>query len=86
MRIDPGPELEFGADGYGLVDRQFAVVAQVGQSCRRFLIKSHLVLQSSRRLLHDPRHPRAVRAADEIINIIIYLFRINKISEKKKKH
>lgn len=65
MRIYPRPELEFGPDRHGLVDGQFTVVGQIGQSSRRFLVQSHLILESSRRLFHDSWNPRTVWAGRE---------------------
>lgn len=62
MRVDPGPELKFGTDWHGLVDWQFAVVAQVRQSGRRFLIQCHFVLKSPGRFFHDSRHSGTVWA------------------------
>lgn len=62
MWVDPGPELKFGTNGHGLVDWQFAVVAQVRQSGRRFLVQCYLVLESPGRLFHDSRHSRTVWA------------------------
>lgn len=56
MWVDPGPELKFGTDWHGLVDWQFAVVAQVRQSGRRFLVQCHFILKSPGRLFHDSRH------------------------------
>lgn len=62
MWVNPGPELKFGTDGHSLVDWQFAVVAQVRQSGRRFLVQCYLVLESPGRLLHDSRHSCTVWA------------------------
>lgn len=77
MRVDPGPELKFGTDGHGLVDWQFAVVAQIRQSGRRFLVQCHLVFKSPGRLFHDSRHSGTMWAVgksnNQLNHTILYI-------------
>lgn len=57
VRTDAGTQLQLGADRYRLIDRLRAI----GYIPGRLAIKGHLVFQSTRRFLHNPGYPGAVR-------------------------
>lgn len=67
MWVDPRPKLKFGAYGHCLVDRKFAVMCQICQSGRCFLVQRHLVLESSWSFFNDTWHPGTVGAVNKKI-------------------